>query len=170
MAHINSATFLGSKGATITVTFDKPLRGQAQLQVNAYIRKDVVLQPSSVELGSVDQGTVAERTIRITFPGRSDLRLLGVRSTNPHVSGELTRSGSGRQQTAYDLRVRLDSNAPAGYIKDHLVLTTNDRRRSQIPVSVEGRVVSGLTVSPQWLFLGTVEPGQKVSKMVIVRG
>lgn len=170
VAHINSSTFLGSKGAAINVTFDKPLPGQAQLQVRAFIRNDVVLQPGSVELGSVEQGTVAQRTIHITCPGRNDLRLLGVKSTNSHVSGELVQAGSGWQGTAYELRVRLDSETPAGYVKDHLILTTNDPGRTQIPVSVEGRVVSGLAVSPQWLLLGTVEPGQKVSKMVIVRG
>lgn len=170
VAHINSSTFLGSKGATITVTFDKPMRAQAQLQVSAFIRNDVVLQPGSVELGSVDQGTAVQRKIRISSPGRSGLRLLEVKSTNPHLSGTLTESSDRWGQKSYELSVRLDPDAPAGYLKDHLLLVTNDSGRTQIPVSVEGRVVSGIEVSPQWLLLGTVEPGQKVSKMVIVRG
>jgi hypothetical protein len=35
---------------------------------------------------------------------------------------------------------------------------------------VEGVVQSGITVSPAALFLGVVQPGQKVTKQLVVRG
>ena len=35
---------------------------------------------------------------------------------------------------------------------------------------VEGRVNPGITVSPASLFMGVVEPGQKVTKSMVVRG
>jgi phage tail sheath gpL-like len=38
-----------------------------------------------------------------------------------------------------------------------------------ITVPVHGRVVSALTVSPASLFLGVLEPGQTVTKQVVVR-
>jgi hypothetical protein len=64
----------------------------------------------------------------------------------------------------------LDANAPAGYVKDYLMLVTNDQRSRKIPVLVEGLVLPGLSVSPASLFLGTVRPGQKVTKQLVVRG
>jgi hypothetical protein len=168
VAHINSDKFLGSKGATITVTLDRPYPAQAQLRVRAYIRDDVMLRPGSVQLGTVNEGTAAERSIQILCPSQSGLRPVTVRGTNPHLAARLTATGNGWQPT-YRLDVRLDERAPAGYVHEPLMLVMSDRR-TQIPVPVECRVVAGLTVSPERLLVGLVEPGDQVRRMVIVRG
>jgi hypothetical protein len=65
---------------------------------------------------------------------------------------------------------RLKPGAPSGYVNDQLVLVTNDRSNRMIPLSVEGRVLSSLTVSPTSLHLGVVEPGQSVTRRLVVRG
>jgi len=70
---------------------------------------------------------------------------------------------------SYDLSVHVDENAPAGYLNEHLMLVTNDAA-TQVPVAVEGRILSSITVSPASLFMGVVEPGQKVQKQLVVRG
>ena len=67
------------------------------------------------------------------------------------------------------MKVHLDPNAPVGYINDYLMLVINDDRGTQIPVLVEGRVDAGITVSPAALFMGVVQPGQKVTKQLIVK-
>jgi hypothetical protein len=64
----------------------------------------------------------------------------------------------------------LDGNAPAGYLRDYLMLVTNDRRFTTIPVLVEGHVIPSLSVSPASLFLGTLRPKQGVTKQLVVRG
>jgi hypothetical protein len=51
-----------------------------------------------------------------------------------------------------------------------MVLITNDNQLQQIPLQVEGNVISALTVSPAALTLGVVQPGQKISRNIIVRG
>ena len=71
---------------------------------------------------------------------------------------------------SYRLNVHLDKSAPAGYLQDHLMLVTNDQSGSQIPVLVEGRVTPGITVSPASLFMGVVQPGQEVTKQLVVKG
>ena len=43
-------------------------------------------------------------------------------------------------------------------------------RATQFPVNVEGLIVSDLTVSPAVLTLGTLQPGQKVTKQIVVKG
>src|ERR1035437_10068456 len=63
IAHINSDSFFGRQGATLTVTIDKPLYAEVQLQVKVYVYSDVLLNPSSIGFGSVARGTAAERTI-----------------------------------------------------------------------------------------------------------
>jgi hypothetical protein len=50
-----------------------------------------------------------------------------------------------------------------------MVLITNDRNQQQIPLRVEGNVLSPLTVSPASLALGVVGPGQTVQRSLVVR-
>src|SRR5664280_2188989 len=56
LAHFNTDTFLGQRGATLTVTIDKPFYAEMQVHVRGYIRGDVVVEPGSVQVGSIDQG------------------------------------------------------------------------------------------------------------------
>ena len=169
IARFNTGAFLGRKGATITVRLDKPFYAEVRLQVTGHIRSDVVLRPGSVELGTVNRGASAETKIHVNYAGRSDWRILEVRSANPHISGEVLETSRGGGQVSYELSVRIDEHAPAGYVKDHLLLITNDRQTTQVPVAVEGRVLSNLTVSPSSLFMGVVQPGQRVTKQLVVR-
>jgi hypothetical protein len=170
VAEFNTRRFLGARNATITVTFDKPFYAEVQLSVAGYIRSDVVLNPGGAEFGSVDQGTAAEKKLAISYAGRPDWRILEVKSPSPHVAAEFAETSRGNGQVSYDLIVRLGENAPPGYFKDELTLVTNDARGKQIPVLVEGRVLPEISVNPAALFVGTVQPGQKVTKQLVVSG
>ena len=170
IAKINSHSFSGDRGATVTVTIDKPFYAEVRLKSKVYIRTDVVFSPDSVQVGEVDEGTPVEGKISIDYSGRSDWQILEVKSANPHISGEVVETRRSGGRVGYDLIVRLDENAPSGYIQDHLILVTNDRDKTQVPVAVEGLVQSGITVSPASLFLGVVESGNKVTKQLVVRG
>jgi hypothetical protein len=169
LAHFNTDTFLGQRAATLTVTIDRPYPAEIQLQIRGYIRDDVVVDPGSVELGSVDQGAGADRSVAVNYAGREDWQVTGVNCSNPHITAKLTETGRGNGQVTYALSVHVDKSTPPGYLNDHLMLVTNDNN-AQIPVLIEGRIVAGVTVSPAALFMGVVQPGQQVTKQLVVKG
>jgi hypothetical protein len=169
-ATFNTGAFLGARGATVTVTFDKPFPAEVQLHTKGFIRSDVVVEPGSVQIGDVDQGAAAERRVAVNFNGRNDWKITGVKSANPYLTAEVVETVRNWGQVSYALVVRLRPDAPVGYIKDHVMLATNDAQGTQIPVEVEGRILSSITVSPTSLFLGVVQPGQKVTKQLVVKG
>jgi hypothetical protein len=82
----------------------------------------------------------------------------------------MTETARGNGRVAYDLLVRMTKDAPTGYVKDQLILVTNDSQAREFPVDLHGRITSEITISPTKLFLGVVNPGQKVSKNLVVRG
>jgi len=170
VATLNTRAFRGQRSVTITVTIDRPYTARVQLHVRGYIRDDVVLEPGVVALGDVDEGTPVEKSVSVSRKGRRTWRILEVNSANPYLSAEVVDTTQARDRVSCQLLVRLDPNAPAGIIRDHLILVTNDPRSQRIPVLVEGRVVSGVTVSPATLFLGVVAPGDKVTRKLVVRG
>lgn len=170
LAIFNTNSFYGQRGATITVVIDKPFYAEVQLHDRGYIRTDIEVQPGSVVVGSVDQGSDIERTVTITNNSADEnWQILDVKSSNPHISAKAVEAGRHYNQVTYQLRVRVAKTAPAGYLNDYLTVVTNDGNR-QIPVLVEGRVQPGVMVSPAALYMGVVQPGQKVTKMLVVTG
>jgi len=169
IACLNNDRFLGSKGATLTVTIDRPFYAEVQLHVRSYIRGDVIVQPGSIQFGEVAQGEPAKPTVQVRHLGGGGWQVTGVTTNNPHLTATVGKQHRDTGGTWYELTVAMDGDAPVGYLHDHLLLTTNDHH-SEIPVPVEGRVTSGITVSPSSLFLGVVEPDGEVTRQLVVRG
>ena len=92
-----------------------------------------------------------------------------MKSSNPHITAKAVETGRNYGQVSYALEGprrqddarRLSERSP----------DAGDQRRhgQQIPVLVEGRVTPGITVSPAALFMGVVQPGQKVTKQLVVK-
>lgn len=170
VAAFNTHAFTGQRGATVTVTFDRPRWAEVQLQVKGYIRTDVVLNPNYVNFGSVAEGQPSEKKVQIDYAGRSDWQITGVKSNSPFVTAQITETRREGGRVGYELDVKLAEGAPKGYLNDQLTLLTNDHRAMQFPVSVEGRIVPELTVSPAALMLGNVQPGQEITRQIVVKG
>ncbi|MEN6457453.1 MAG: DUF1573 domain-containing protein [Thermoguttaceae bacterium] len=169
LAHFNTDTFSGQRGATLTVIIDRPYPAEVQLHVRGYIRSDVIVEPGSVQVGAINQGNSADQDVNVSYVGGADWQITGIKTSNPYISAKAIETGRENGQVSYQLKVHVDKAAPAGYLNDHLMLVTNDGN-SQIPVLVEGRIVPGITVSPSALFMGVVQPGQKVTRQLVVKG
>jgi len=170
VAAFNTRTFQGQRSATVTVVFDKPYYAEVQLHVRGLIRSDILLQPESINLGTVTSGAPVEKRLRIDYSGRGDWRVLDVLNNSRYLETKLVQRSGDYGRKSYDLFVRLKPDAPQGIIRDELMLRTNDSRGSELPICVEGRVLSEITVSPAPLLLGLVHVGESVTKKLIVRG
>lgn len=169
LAVFNTHAFQGQKNATITVTIDKPFYAELQLQVSGYIRTDIVITPGSAELGQLDAGQGANKKLTISYAGRGDWQIVGARSTSDYVSAEIRETNRSNGAVNYDVDITVKPETPIGYLREQIVVLTNDAKSKEVPIEVQGRVMSELTVSPASLFLGAVEPGQKVTKQLVVQ-
>jgi hypothetical protein len=182
LALVDTRKFLGRKEATFRInvscqTSHGLLRAEVQLHVYAYIRSDVVLEPGTVQFGSVTFGAGAPaKRVSISYAGRSDWKILRAESGNPHLNLRLVETGRnpgrGSTQVSYDLFVGLSSDAPVGYVRDPVLLVTNDRdkKATRIVIDVEGSVVPTISAQPSPLMLGVINPGQQVERTLVVRG
>ena len=176
---LDTRRFTGRKSSTLTVILDKPFAAEVQLHFYAYIRRDVVVQPGVVQFGTVYQGNTATQSVTVDYAGRSDWQIVKIESANPHLQAKAVETSRIPGQTpsdpgrvTYQLQVTLGGTAPARYIRDHLVLVTNDRdpRASRVPVPVEGIVTPAVTSRPPSLSGVVVEAGESVTERLIVQG
>ncbi|NLY00867.1 MAG: DUF1573 domain-containing protein [Rhodopirellula sp.] len=171
VAKLDTKRFSGRRDATLTVVFDKPFPAEVQLHVYAFIRGDVVVQPAQARFESIEQGVEAKQTLLITYAGRNDWQIVGVRANQPYLQCAAVERGRNQGQVTYELQITLKPDAPLGYLRDQVVLVTNDRdpNTAQVPVPVEAVVVAGVQVRPSPLTLGVLRPGQTVTRTLVVQ-
>ena len=177
---LNTRKFYGRKDATLKVKLDfeqesdagvrTSLPAEVRLQIYSYIRRDVVFEPGSAQFDSVQEGTPATRKIQLSYAGSSDWKIVAIRSENPNLQVQAVETRRQNGQVGYEIQVELMAGAPAGYLRDHVVLVTNDRRENarQVLLMVEGRVTSAISVSPSPLMLGVLATDQTTTKRLVV--
>jgi hypothetical protein len=172
VARFNTRTFVGQKGATLTVTFGAPYFAEVQLHVHGNIRSDVVFNPGSVEFGEVNEGAAAEQRVTVEYAGRGDWEIADVTNENDNFAVELIETARSAGRVSYTLAVKLKAGLPAGYVKDQLTVVTNDSRpeNRRIPWFVNAHVRPEFSVTPELLVLGELEPGKETTKRIVVRG
>jgi hypothetical protein len=169
---IDTKSFLGHREAAVTVRFDRPFPAEVILHVSVFIRGDVVVQPGEIDFGSVSQGARPSRQVTISYAGVPNWEITTIETSNRFLDIHAVESSRTAQQVTYDLTVSLKENAPAGYLRDQLILVTNDTNpfNSRVPVPLEGIIVPSISVRPSPLLMGVANSGHSVTKTLVVQG
>ena len=169
---MNTVRFTRRKDSNVIVTFDQPQYREVRIPVTAYIRTDVVLSPGSAKFGPTDRGKDAKCKIEIAYAGRDDWKILEVKTDSRHIDAKVMEKSRGGGRVYYELNVTLKGTASVGPLREQIFLITNDviRRGRQVPVLVEARVESDVTVTPDVISLGTLFPKVDKKFNVVIRG
>ena len=165
----NTKNFVGSRGATVTVTIDKPYFAEVQLQVSGFIRSDVVISPNSLEFGEFQVGSRPRQEFRIRYAGRTDWMITDVRSKQSYYQVEIIERAQLTTGVEYLLAVQLKENIPVGYLKDYLIIVTNDPQNRQIQLPLTGKVAAPVTLSPAALLLGIIQSGDELNNRMVLK-
>ncbi len=175
VAVLDTTKFLGHKEATITVTFSRPFPAEVQLRVTSFIRGDVVCEPGAIHFGTVVQGTRAPVQVLVSYAGRNDWRITDIQSNNPYLAATIREVSRAQGKVTYELGIMLTEKAHVGYVKDFVLLATNDRaaQTARITLPVDGIVIpppTAVTAGPSPLLFGVVDAGQTLNRNLVVRG
>lgn len=168
LARFNTGTHSGARAATVTVTFDKPSFGEVQLHVKGYIRTDVVFQPGEVNFGSVSQGESKSLNVILDYVGKSSWEITQVRCDEECVRVEKTENSRNNGRIQYAMTIRLDETAPVGPIESEIVIHTNDRNLTTVPLRLTANVMPEISVAPNLLSLGDLSVGEPIKKVFML--
>lgn len=170
LARFNTGSHMGQKGATLTVSLVKPVFTELQLNVKGYIRSDVVLSPGEASFGNTPEGEPRALELALNYVGRSDWAITDIVSPLDYVTVSYSEAERTAGRVSYKIKVELDGSAPAGFVQNQLVLHTNDRRLTTLPIRLLGSIEPTLQVSPQSFALGNVKPGEPIQQRLVLRG
>lgn len=170
LAKFNTGTHTGARAATLTVTFDKPSFSEVQLHVKGYIRSDVVFQPGEASFGNIMQGETKTIDVAVDYAGKPTWQISKVTTGDSFIS--VTSSEVSRQngRVRYSLAVQISGDAPAGPLESELVVHTNDRNLTTIPLRLVANITPEISVSPQTLSLGDIAAGDSIKEIIVLKG
>ena len=127
------------------------------------------MAPQSLDFGHITRGSTPAKSAIVTFQG-SAMQLVSVQSESNYV--QLAARGirnTGAEMT-YEVTATMRPDTPVGKWYTDIWLNTNNAAspRIRLPLSVD--VDPSLTLSTPAIVFGSLKPGDKAEKRVIVRG
>ena len=170
LAKFNTGTHTGSRSATLTVTFDKPTFSEIQLHVKGYIRSDVVFQPGEAAFGNMMQGTSKSIEVGVDYAGKPAWKINQVTSSDSFITVVPTEVSRQNGRVRYNLVVSMSGGAPVGPLESELVVHTNDRNLTTVPLRLMANIAPEISVSPQTLSLGDIVQGTPIKQLIVLKG
>jgi hypothetical protein len=168
---LDTVRHVGEKRVKAIVGLLEPVKGSTStvtLPVEGRIRDDFEVRPSSVAFGTVDLGSGYTQRISINYQGHAGWKLSSAKVENAHLTTQIVEKARNNGTIQYDVVVELKPDAPAGTLRDRLILTTNEAGSSEIAIPVEARVENDIVVTDAQF--GMVTIGQSKSITVMLRG
>lgn len=159
--------FAGNRKARITVVFAQPYPATVYLDITGTIRTDTMIEPGSVNFGTLVDPTAATRTIQISRYGNPNWRIMDVKSTFPHVSVVLKETSRTSNYVSYQLTAALKETAPKGYVQNELIVIASERpgdesKQITLPVPLVANITQPLQVTPAVLPIHGETANEKV--------
>ena len=165
-AQMDSRRFVGAKSVIVFVLFSKPQVEEIRLEVKAFGRTDVALNPDSIAFGQMRRGTSPSVSTQVSMVGNN--RITEATSESGYVQISIKEP----KRSDYGPHLRIDREdgptfpSASGTRTFGSRPTTNTRIR--VPVTVE--VESMLTVAPGTLQFDTTKVGTPITKPIVVKG
>lgn len=169
-AEMDTRNFVGKKSTTLFVSM---MAGNQEaeigLGVSSMILSDVVLNPGSVDFGTVGRGQAPGQALTVDQVGKPDWKIVRMVSASKAVNALLHETRRANGEVGYRLDVSLKPDAPAGIVRDEIRLMTNDPETPGIPVLVTAQIRGDLSASPSLLSLGNVSSAAGAQGKFVVR-
>ena len=168
---IDTVAYSGRRSAMITVTLSDPDKMEVRLRLQAFIRSDLVLYPDTLRFNDIFAGDVVTKKATLMHAGEPPLQIAKIETKSPWITCQANQSFRKGSQTNFDLTVTVHENAPAGPIREEIVIKILEPEPTSIPFLVTGYLADQLSVSPAFISLGEIELGQKsdINLVVIAR-
>jgi hypothetical protein len=171
-AQMDTRNFLGEKATILFVTLVTASGREAEvrLHVTSHILADIVLNPGSIDFGTVVKGQASAQSLTIDRINGANWKFERMVSASRAITAQLVetkREPNGA--VSYRLDVGIKPDAPAGPIRDEIRLLSNDREARSVPVMVTGWVRGDLSASPSLLTMGEVASAEGKQGKFIIR-
>ena len=168
---MDTKNHMGRKNSNldVTVSFGGVHSKAVRVPITAFIRSDIVVNPENAGFGNIMWGTGAERTVDITYAGRTDWKISQVRNASQFLTAEVREVSRTGDKVKYQLFMRLLPTAPIGTLLDRVTLVTDDKSNPEFPITIEANIEPDIVAAPELVKFGNLTPGTEKTIPVVLR-
>lgn len=167
---MDTTRFTGPKSVTVYVQFDRPNFEEVRLWVQANARNDFTITPDTLAFGQVKRGTTPNSTVRLTFYGNKEAKVLTAKAESNYVQPALKEVDRDDTKVSYDLDVKMRGDTPVGKWYTDVWIKTNLPSMPQVRVPLTVEIESPLSITPSLVALGTVKINEESVRRIVIRG
>jgi hypothetical protein len=170
-AEMDTRNFVGLKSTILFVSLitASGREGEVRLGVSSNILSDIVLNPGSIDFGTVVRGQSPSQTLTIERINGEGWKFIRMVTASKALNGQLAETGRNGGSVSYTLTISVKPDAPAGSLREELRLQSNDPETPSIPIMVTGLVRGDLTAVPSILSLGQVHSASGAQGRFVLR-
>ncbi|MFI5460205.1 MAG: DUF1573 domain-containing protein [Isosphaerales bacterium] len=170
-AEMDTRNFVGPKSTVLFVTLITAggREGEARLGVSCHILSDIVLNPGSIDFGTVVRGQSPAQVLTIDRINGKGWRFVRMVSASRALNAQLAETSRSESTVSYSLSVSVKPDAPAGLLRDEIRLISNDPETPSIPIMVTAVIRGDLTAAPSVLSLGQIHSSAGAQGRFIIR-
>ena len=158
----------GVRRKSITVVSNDPVNSTVRLTVQADVTQILGLDPARLNVRQIRHGTASEHYVRLTGTAADTARITNVTSRDPNIEVTFSREGFAGHPDA-QLRVRIGPQMKIGRFRQRIALTTDHDTVRHVTLYVYGEVTGNILVSPAYLSLGILRPGQALERAIVLK-
>ena len=151
------------------MTFDRPSFSEVQLHVKGYVRTDVVFNPGEASFGNIQHGKEKTVTVSLDYAGRSDWQIKGLTTSEAFFTATAQEESRSAGRVRYNIALKMSEQAPEGAFQSELIVVTNDRNLTKVPLRVMANIVAGITASPTTVSLGDILAQEPVKQLIVLK-
>ena len=110
--------------------------------------------PGEASFGNIQHGKEKTVTVSLDYAGRSDWQIKGLTTSEAFFTATAQEESRSAGRVRYNIALKMSEQAPEGAFQSELIVVTNDRNLTKVPLRVMANIVAGITASPTTAALG----------------
>ena len=167
---MDASRFTGAKSVTMQVKFGNgaSYHSTAIVQLRAFSRGDIVLNPGQIDFGQIAVGQKTTRTVDVSYNGAGKWEVISGEVNDKLIDVKVEAVPGRGIKPTYRVTANLKSEVPAGALQEQIVLKTTDAANPFVTINVNAQVLAPFEVSPKVAKFEELAVGQTASKRIII--
>ena len=162
---LDTTDFEGKMFKTVTVVTSEKVLPDRTITVKANVNREFKVTPPLIDFGDVTVGSSLDKSFVMESGKAFKLEVKGIRYNKDLFEVEQRTSENG-----FEFLVQLKPQAPHGFLKETIFVTTNSKHLRELKVPIRGNLTGHIEFSPNYLEFGTVAPKEKVKRKIVMAG
>jgi hypothetical protein len=174
VAELNAQHYGGpSPNISAYVYTNDPSQKLTVLTVSAQIMPEFVVEPQTIDFGTVAKGAGSSRTVHLRQSWREPVEITKLETSSEALAAfysEVPQSderGADAPKKDYEVEVRLSPDAPGGNLVGYVTLSTNVKRVPMVRIPVRAFVRGGVSVVPEVFLFAARDPEEDLGAIDI---